>query len=886
MINIFSPQILLLFLFSLQFAFASMAVSRNKWTPIFQGIEYLFDEKVQDHGKLRIHVIRVAIENASINLFTDLNKRQENIKVKSSGFLQKFDAQIAISGPQIMKESTKYFGAEINLQSVVRSIRAIQDNPRPGVSVEDKTAEVIVLVHKGVAIDYTDNERIARSAVGLSEDGKSMFFVIVEGGPRHGFFFKDLISIGVSPGEFGEILIDRGIYTALQLNTNRFPVVTVKSDREGGAHTLSLAIDKRDDDELEMQSHWGLKALPLAESNEPFLEAFVKEKNKVRNYRNSLRNYGLASPVQFQEMTPCFNLEDQCPKTGLKGLSDLALSLKDLKQVDRKYYGEASGGIFRDHSQVVWIVKVGFQPVNEYIGGRILHTFYPDQTPLVTFVLNNEEGNELIKRELDKSAADRLEQELKDPAEASQRISLLSKRKLMLASQQLIGFEPASFFEPPIDRIEKAAELKIAMDWIGLGDRSVNNQGYISKNGKYLAARVDFDNAFDLAKGWFNWENPDLDMSRQLLKDIELFSFAELERAIHRLVSIPDKVIVNLVETVCEDLRNFDRTDYCSQAPFMGSDNLAKVLIRRKHAAKSFDLSAQYFSRHVGVGIKTKAHILKIDPRKKSIVIEATESFERPETTAEISRRKNAVAAINGGFWNYGPAARFASLKGVATLLGVHALTRNLGLGNVYAAYPEGTLITDSKTYKINSGSSSIGWTRSGMIGVFGSEHFNLKDAYSGIFVPYNNKKTVECISDSMKDKQCLYNEIYLKEEQFYQMEFVLAVDPILVLNGKKQGGLDSLTHIRGGQAVSRSGICVSRGDDWNLVAVEKATLDFFAEVMIGLKCEIAVNLDGSGSTSMIFRGTEIFSANKVPVLGRPVPRQVSDAILVLDKEN
>lgn len=821
-------------MFLSQNSLAEENLNTKKWIPIFQGVDYLLLKESKAHGQLRIHALRIDLNNQNISLFEVTQKS----KIKASEFLETFDAQVAISGPESSQEGLQFFDSETNLQSFVDMILEF---PADFEGVKFESAKPFknlkVLVENGAVINYRNEERLARSAVGLSEDKKSLFFVIVEGGPRHGFFFKDLISIGALPEEFSQILIELGIFKAVQFNTNRFPTLSV---REQKTQKLSLAIDYRDDGEMAMSSHLGLKALPLLESSQTFLDGIVEAKEELIKLRNRLREYGAADAIHFDEICRDFRRE------ALIAEDKTTLSLKDLRQVDIKYTGAANDDVFRDANELVWIVKSGFsniKPVHEYIGGQILHYFYSDQTPLLKIVSNEE---------------------------------TLPCHELMIASRQIIGFEPESLRKPPSDQtLYGLADLKVAMDWIGLGDRHEGKQGYILKNGKYVAARIDFNNSFDESKGFFDWTHPDLDMSKQLLKNIEQFSFAELELAIQRLVSIPDDVLVNAVKSFCNDLYEFEKIDYCSQEPFMSSENIAKVLNSRKNAARNFDLGIQYFVREFGKEQKTKTHVIKIDVKKKTIRTMPTLNFDNPETTFEIAQRTHAVAAINGGFWNYGNMGGFTNRwvpnkvkSAFIDYLGIHTAYRKIG--SFYSAHPEGSFKSVSpKHHRLDYGATTLGWNS--------LDEIILLDSSSNFFLGQDEMESDEAQTSNV-------SKAAADASAFSRMESALSVHPILILDGKAQKNLNANKSLRGDQSIPRTGICMHKSGDWNLVVSEAASLDFFVEIMQKLNCKSAFNLDGSGSSSLVFKAKEIYSGNKVAVVGLPTPRHVSDAIIVLDK--
>lgn len=81
-------------------------------------------------------------------------------------------------------------------------------------------------------------------------------------------------------------------------------------------------------------------------------------------------------------------------------------------------------------------------------------------------------------------------------------------------------------------------DLLVGMNYIGLEDRHIGNQGYIEKNGKLEAARVDYDFSFNASGSYFG--------NRWLFG--EYIDYGKLEKAITDLLKLPDDQIHQILE--------------------------------------------------------------------------------------------------------------------------------------------------------------------------------------------------------------------------------------------------------------------------------------------------------------------------------------------------
>jgi hypothetical protein len=249
-----------------------------------------------------------------------------------------------------------------------------------------------------------------------------------------------------------------------------------------------------------------------------------------------------------------------------------------LYQTELKYQGPTGSGwtgtkIYSDSDGTRWFVKVGgkggLDPylIREYVGAALLRHIYGPQIPEIRLL---------------------------------QRSKGLRDGPLATASRELPGF--VSYWGAYLDalwnlnfpRLPKAfgeADLKIAMDFIGLGDRNWHNQGYVLIDNERFAARVDFDFSF-----WFDWffsidqnEKGHVDnMMLWLRSGNKDYPLEELQLAVERLIGVPDQVIEDVMENACAELSSTYHTASVTQFCEQESPWLIKALLHRKHALVPF----------------------------------------------------------------------------------------------------------------------------------------------------------------------------------------------------------------------------------------------------------------------------------------------------------
>jgi ankyrin repeat protein len=236
-------------------------------------------------------------------------------------------------------------------------------------------------------------------------------------------------------------------------------------------------------------------------------------------------------------LTACFHSSAFAQKGPI---CSIPWELSQLREVEKKQGGTAEGKIYRDASDVTWIAKEGQNPAYEYIGAKLFHSIYGNQSPLVKLI--------------------------REPTQN------------LTASRFIVGF--AQWNESEIGSlydIPGAADLKVGMDFIALGDRHSGNLGTIETRNGLIAARVDFDHSFE-----FGEDDPATDVIGMLQIDADSISPSALGSAIERLIQVPDDHIERVVQAACQELVLTYQSPKCQTDPLLAK--LASTLKKRKAA--------------------------------------------------------------------------------------------------------------------------------------------------------------------------------------------------------------------------------------------------------------------------------------------------------------
>ena len=216
-------------------------IPEPKWTPVFQGVDYAHFEVADP--LLKVHVLRIDSQAPGISFVT--TGRSENYKVDevetdrrtAPDFLMENDLEAAINanfyapfnfqtrrsrGPSnpkglVVSDGVLVSPPEKGFPSFIQnrgdglfSIRTVEpDESLDG--IQTAVSGNRILMEGGKRLDLPDPARHPRTAVGVSQDRKTVFFVVVDG-RQEGF------SIGATYNDLGVIFERLGAYEALNLD--------------------------------------------------------------------------------------------------------------------------------------------------------------------------------------------------------------------------------------------------------------------------------------------------------------------------------------------------------------------------------------------------------------------------------------------------------------------------------------------------------------------------------------------------------------------------------------------------------------------------------------------------------------------------------------------
>lgn len=229
-----------LFLLAASFTVFAQEIPEPEWTPVFQGVDYAHFEVADP--LMKVHVLRIDSQAPGISFVT--TGRCENYKANeveterrtAPDFLMENDLEAAINanfyapfnfqtrrsrGPSnpkglVISDGVLVSPAENGFASFIQnrdglfSIRTVQPgDPLDGIQLAVSGNQI--LMEGGKRVDSADSARHPRTAVGVSQDRKTVYFVVVDG-RQEGF------SIGATYNDLGAIFERLGAYEALNLD--------------------------------------------------------------------------------------------------------------------------------------------------------------------------------------------------------------------------------------------------------------------------------------------------------------------------------------------------------------------------------------------------------------------------------------------------------------------------------------------------------------------------------------------------------------------------------------------------------------------------------------------------------------------------------------------
>lgn len=250
-------------------------------------------------------------------------------------------------------------------------------------------------------------------------------------------------------------------------------------------------------------------------------------------------------------------------------------------------------------------------------------------------------------------------------------------------------------------------------------------------------------------------------------------------------------------------------------------------------SAEAGEISYDSLSDGFGVSI----HILTVDPRENTIIPVKASGRETVQT---LANRYGAFAAINGGFWKQDGS-------------------------------PAGILKIDHQWYGIpQKPRGAIGWSNS------------------------PHKVVIDRVLTEQLNNEHIYEVIPASTTSFewQDLEHIVGGTPVLISNGhlvedySPEQVLDSFLTNRH----PRTAVGIKATGEWVFIVVDGRYLGFLggvtirklAEFMLFLGCVQALNLDGGGSSTLVYDGVVInIPCGNLYESGKHVSA-VSDAILIL----
>lgn len=192
------------------------------------------------------------------------------------------------------------------------------------------------------------------------------------------------------------------------------------------------------------------------------------------------------------------------------------LRYSELKKIDEKSEGFATGEVVQDESEVIWFIKQAQVIENEYLGAKLMNLLVGQSTPEVKLI-----------EEIEGYTA--------------------SKKILKFVTEETVINNKNLNKKSIIGRIK----LYLAMDLIGLEDRHDQNMGYryIEVEDRLEAIRVDFDDCFNIDDDHYDTEIYDEALSEKQIEGVKV-----LEIAIEELLAIPDQIILKTLSEGIDDL--------------------------------------------------------------------------------------------------------------------------------------------------------------------------------------------------------------------------------------------------------------------------------------------------------------------------------------------
>lgn len=233
-------------------------LSAEGWKPLFQGVDIL-QERRSEPRPIALFVVRVDLQAPGVEFLVTPSNGDEPGDTggqKATTFLAEHGCQLAINASpfspvgEIEGESRDVLGLSVSRGDVYSrshggngALLITEDNratiarpPFDTEGVHNAVGGFGLLLEDGVIVAGGE-ERHPRTAVGVSEDGRYLYLLIIDG-RQPGY------SVGTTTGETAAILKELGAFQGLNLDGGGSTILVVE-DGDGGARILNRPIHNR-----------------------------------------------------------------------------------------------------------------------------------------------------------------------------------------------------------------------------------------------------------------------------------------------------------------------------------------------------------------------------------------------------------------------------------------------------------------------------------------------------------------------------------------------------------------------------------------------------------------------------------------------------------------
>jgi len=243
------------FLFVATLSLSAQEIPEPEWKPIFQGVDYAHFEVAEP--LLKVHVLRIDSQAPGISFVTTgrcENYKEDDVETErrtvpdflaengleaavNGNFYTPFNHQTIVSrGPSnltglVISDGVLVSPTKAGFASFIQNeadglfdVRMVN----PGDSLEGIRLAVSgphVIMEDGKRVDCPDPARHPRTAVGISPDRKTVYFVVVDGRQK-GF------SIGATINDLGAIFQRLGAYEALNLDGGGSTTMVIRDEND------------------------------------------------------------------------------------------------------------------------------------------------------------------------------------------------------------------------------------------------------------------------------------------------------------------------------------------------------------------------------------------------------------------------------------------------------------------------------------------------------------------------------------------------------------------------------------------------------------------------------------------------------------------------------